>query len=176
MPDKKLTDNLSNNSPILANELSDSEIKKALECSVKDKCPECPYFHSYPCDKCREMRKDALDLINRLEAKNSNLTSDLTSLQNDLTSAKAEVERLKKEVKKCKEHYKMACSERNEFLESLETAKAEAYKEFAEGLKDIGVFSICDAHGNWRTVVALENLKQKIDNLLKELVGDAHAK
>ena len=73
--------------------MTDNEIVKALECSVNGKCPECPYFHSYPCDKCRNMRKDALDLINRLQEKNSNLTSDLTSLQNDLTSAKAEVEK-----------------------------------------------------------------------------------
>ncbi len=105
-----LTDNLSNNSPILSNSLTYAEIKKALECCFDTNgvnCGKCPY-----CDNCVTdentslMMKDVLDLINRqdqenenLKAENSNLTSDLTSLQNDLTSAKAEIERLKGCVK-----------------------------------------------------------------------------
>lgn len=63
---------------------TDNEIKKALECRVKGKCPECPYFHSFPCDKCKKLDKDALDLINRLQAENERL--------------KEQNERLKKEV------------------------------------------------------------------------------
>ena len=57
--------------------MTDNEIIKALECSVKNKCPECPYFQSYPCDKCRNMRRDALDLINRLQATIDDLNTRL---------------------------------------------------------------------------------------------------
>ena len=137
--------------------MTDNEIIKALECSVNGKCPECPYFRSYPCDKCRNMRKDALDLINRLQAENSNLTSDLTSLQNDLTSAKAEIERLKKE----KDEY--AYLYEKHINTAFSHIKAEAYKEFA----------------NWQEVklannpnistVAFQSIIKTNDNLLKEL-------
>ena len=95
MPDKKLTDN---------------EIVKALECRVKGKCPECPYFHSYPCDKCKKLDKDALDLINHLQAEN---------------------ERLKDEVK---EHIKKSVAKRK-YDKAL--IKAEAYKECIEKVKEL---------------------------------------
>ena len=88
--------------------LTDNEIVKALECRVKGKCPECPYFHSYPCDKCKKLDKDTLDLINRLQAEN---------------------ERLKEEVK---EHIKKSVAKRK-YDKAL--IKAEAYKEFAEKLQ-----------------------------------------
>lgn len=42
MPDKKLTDNLSNNSPILSNSLSDAEVVKVIEfCSNFGDCKYC---------------------------------------------------------------------------------------------------------------------------------------
>ena len=89
--------------------LTDNEIVKALECRVKGKCPECPYFHSYPCDKCKKLDKDTLDLINRLQAEN---------------------ERLKEEVK---EHIKKSVAKRK-YDKTL--IKAEAYKECIEKVKE----------------------------------------
>ena len=59
--------------------MTDNDIIKALECRVKDKCPECPYFHSYPCDKCRNMQTDALDLINRQKARIKELEERLNN-------------------------------------------------------------------------------------------------
>ena len=79
-----------------------NEIIKALECCSKhsgNSCSRCPY-HEYG-ELCIETRNaDIVDLINRLKAENSNLSSDLTSLKKDLTSAKAEIERLQGDVPK----------------------------------------------------------------------------
>lgn len=71
-------------------------------------CRKC--FHSYVCEQFNEHREwdnkkchfandhfISADIINRLQAENSNLTSDLTSLKNDLISLNAENERLKHE-------------------------------------------------------------------------------
>ena len=118
MPDKKPTDN---------------EIKKALECCssniVFENCAYCSYKEDWSkgitCIK--KSAKNALDLINRLQAENSNLTSNLTSLQNDLTSAKAENEQLTKDKES------LAYSLANAVGQKM-TAKAEAYKEFADRL------------------------------------------
>ena len=149
MPDKKLTD---------------SEIVKALECykSVDDNDITTTSFKTI-------LLKEVYLLINRLQAenknlqeKNSNLTSDLTSLQNDLTSLKAENERLEKGWKA------------DAIRWIITDAKADAYKECIEKVYKF----ICDTQ-NWGVLHRefLENgecywLKQKLDNLLKELVGE----
>ena len=91
-----------------------------------------------------------VDLINRLQEKNSNLTSDLTSL-------KAENERLKK-----------FALIRN-FDEWQATIKAEAYKEFAERLKEKPTQYFYET--NRDMTIPLVSF-DRIDNILKELVGD----
>ena len=150
MPDKKLTDN---------------EIIKALECCskpVSENCKECPLCST----DCMEVdiEKLALDLINRLQEKNSNLTSDLTSLQNNLTSLQAENERLK-------DHIKEGINLAKQLPEMVSLAKAEAYKEFAERLKK-EIFFV-NIHNCEKAEIKCIDLKPKhIDNLLKELVGE----
>ena len=50
--------------------LTDSEIVKALECCCGDNgCFGCPYTENHNCRLLRNPIKDALDLINRLEAR-----------------------------------------------------------------------------------------------------------
>lgn len=141
--------------------LTDAEIVKALECcipSYNKKCDMlCPYEKLKPTvlgkTLCSEyMRQDIFDLINHYEEKNSNLTSDLTSLQNDLTSAKAEIDYWKRNAFD-------GCMERGRIEK---TAKAEAYKEFAERLKE--------KLGNTDLAIRF------VDNLVKELVGEDNAK
>lgn len=97
MPDKKLTD---------------SEIVKALECCVSDdnnhndldECKGCPYIECRDCTN--DLRKETLNLINRLQAEN---------------------ERLKNEYEEC--------SKRNvDLMGAFKSYKAETYKEFAEWL------------------------------------------
>ena len=60
MPDKKPTDN---------------EIKKALECccGIEHDCDKCPYEENNECGELNGILKDALDLINRLQAENERL-------------------------------------------------------------------------------------------------------
>ena len=128
----------------MPDKLTDKEIVKALECcSINKKCTGCYFNTQTTDDMCpRVLMRNTLDLINRLQAEN---------------------ERLKKEVKNCKEHYKMACSERNEFLESLKTAKAEAYKECLEKVEQRDV-----SESDFYIMVK----KTEFDNLLKDLVDN----
>ena len=77
----------------------------------------------------------ALDLINRLQAENEGLEAD----------------------------YTRACAERDARICTADFFKAEAYKEFAERLKE--QYSVLSAYRG-------RLIKEDIDNLLKELVGD----
>ena len=173
--------------------MTDNEIKKALElCGSEYECHNgCPYYNNGKF-KCRDLSiyRDALDLINRLETKNSNLTSDLTSLQNDLTSLK--------------NAYKQCTWERDAYIEientAIAEAKAEAYKEFAkkseielyvkrnerqkhweEYLKQHNTTKDYQVHewsvDNWLRGYgeAVQDIVSINDNLLKEKVGEDNA-
>ena len=133
--------------------LTDNEIIKALEVCSKytgfkdcEKCPLNPICDANVIDAL------ALDLINRqkaeienLKEKNSNLTSGLTSLQNDLTSARATIDSF------------------TDIGKLYSEIKAEAYKEFAEKLKQ-------NAYHNDANEYIVFDIE--VDNLLKELVGE----
>lgn len=132
----------------MLDKLTDSEIIKALN--------ECLSFEMVETMTNLKL-DDIVDLINRLQAENERLNNDLAIS--------------KKETRRYKEGYKMACTERNEFLEQIETAEIKAYKECIEKVKDTAlvikenVFQGC-------YVISKANL----DNLLKELVGEDNAK
>lgn len=66
---------------------------------------------------------NAAELIERQAAEIKNLTNDVAISR--------------KETKEYKAGYKVACSERNEFLEQLETAEIKAYKECIEKVSKI---------------------------------------
>lgn len=178
----------------MPNKLTDAEVKKALECCIKSshfgECfeNECPLVSEKGCKVGKEqtLYPYALDLINRYEEKNSNLSSDLSSLQNDLTSAKAEVERLSREYFTYKIRWAKATAR-------IETAKAEAYKECIEKAKPIireivdlmfdDNKSNCVIHDCVKpskiacnSELCIRENKQawenRLDNLLNELVGD----
>ena len=152
MPDKKLTD---------------SEIVKAMECKIKFKCPECPYFHSFPCDKCNTMLKDTLDLINRIQAENERLKEENNQLHKAFVNAECNYDdmRLKYIDKKV---------DVDRLLISNAEIKAEAYKEFAEELKK-KIFFV-NIHNCEKAEIKCIDLKpEHIDNLLKELVGEDNA-
>ncbi len=130
--------------------LTDSEIIKALECCVGDKdgknCFDCPLWEI---DGCQEqLLLDALDIINRQKAENERLT----------TAHPKTIESIKK---------------------MRDKAKAEAYKEFAERLKEAPIkcalplsgLSAKDEIEDYFNDIMLQ-VRDVIDNLLKELVGD----
>ena len=133
--------------------MTDNEIIKVFEdCIVKQRCDwqACLY---YDFDHCEEdVAKDALSLINR---------------------QKAEIERLKELnadlVALADRRKKAAFSYLKGKMESdiaLRTAKAEAIKEFAERLKGKAKPHYFD---NCNFAVPVD----VIDNLVKEMVGDA---
>ena len=87
MPDKKLTDNeIVNETNEIIHELSSLNRQYTGADAVRFSIG---FFR-----KILKNLRFLLDLINRLQEKNSNLTSDLTSLQKDLTSLQAENKRL----------------------------------------------------------------------------------
>ena len=104
----------------------------------------------------------ALDLINRLEEENANysrnnrsLTEAVTEMQTALKKQSAEIERLR------------PYGTQVEVSKKIESEiKAEAIKEFAERFK-----------GKYRhyttSITFLVTLFDNIDNLVKEMVGDA---
>ncbi len=78
--------------------LTDAEIKKALECCPQDNpnhnCARCTYkpIEGYCFDY---LMKDALDLINRLEADKEAIIAGQETLQKALAEKNAEIEKLK---------------------------------------------------------------------------------
>ena len=151
--------------------MTDKEIIKALECCVNwgstTSCADCPLCNT-GCVHFSKL-KETLDLINRKQAENSNLTSDLTSLQNDLTSAKAEIERLQKLL------YSFLDTRNGDLVQITNTEleiikkpiKAEAIKEIVEKLKEKKQ-SITTGHGVTEDMVSVYD----INNLVKERAGE----
>ena len=136
MPDKKLTD---------------SEIIKALECCANNPndcvCYEskCPLFGQ----KCIDiLSKNALDLINRLQAENERLKNCVKSEDEVRDIAKRTMEPLVKEIT------------REQIDIAVKQAKVEAYKECIEKAKE-QCRKIPPYHFN------LLNVEWYLDNLLK---------
>lgn len=120
--------------------LTDEQVIKALECCIKSanmgECLtlKCPLLGDYGCAISGDEEKlyeYALDLINRLKAGNEQWKEEANKYQN------------------------LWC----EAVEDIQTAKSEAYKEFADMLT--GIFGFDELTG---TVI-----KCHIDNLLAEL-------
>ena len=133
--------------------MTDNEIVKALEiCSTyKAKCTDCPAFVKVDRSNCKKVLSGAIDLINR---------------QN------AEIERWKKN---CDELYdQMSERQKAEVKIARRMGKAEAIKEFAERLhKEINDYRDKKEMPMLPyTGYALDYVDRKIDNLVKEMVGD----
>lgn len=127
--------------------MTDNEIIKALEEYVKEN--EFEYFHSNTMGEYPLIRK-ALDLINRLQD---------------------EIEKLEKETQNKERAYNDEFCLRKEWqtkcqelLKDKQTIKSEAYKEFAERLKEKS-FETIRNYGLTKDVVEVCD----IDDLLKEL-------
>lgn len=152
--------------------MTDNEIKQAL-----------PFLAKYCKDEYNDIRVDevllgASDFINRLKTKNNQLDETIQQLAEEINRQKAEVERLQKAGEEA-----VSCFHRMESLYNikrveLKVAKAEAIKEFAERLKaeckkDRYVIQTSTNFG----VIDKQYLRvvdeSDIDNLVKEMVGDA---
>ena len=180
MPDKK---------PI------DAEIKKALECCLEASgvnCGKCPY-----CDNCVTdentslMMIDVLDLLNRLQADRDNykqiaenqqkITMDrgfeIKRLKEKIESLQAENKEWKRVVETWVEQHEKDTVEIERLKKGwkadairwiIANTKAEAYKEFAERLKQLEYQSSDWSHGEHPFVVE----ESDIDDTLYELAGE----
>ena len=142
--------------------MTDNEIIKALDCcSNRHKtCHDCVFCEDNDLvsdiGNCvRRLKIQALDLINRQKAEIENLNIELSAMRGAAYSYKAEAERLSVLAKLGN----MRANDYRAMRDKCKTAKAEAYKEFAERLKE-NAFPLRFATNT------------EIDNLLKELVGE----
>lgn len=166
---------------------TNNEIIKALQ-EMAD------YPHNY--EEGQDLQ-NALDLINRLQAQNKdlaetvhNLTIEKDALFDKVEELKVEVERLQNilicfmgalgKVRKVDDIDEISLiplmSELNKQYRA--ELKAEAYKEFAERLKNEIINDTayaCDStqhSGYYDYQIKIGDIPEYIDNLLKELVGD----
>ena len=160
-----LTDNLSNDSPILSNSLSDSEIIKALECCAKaklnDDCRKlkCPFFDD-AIDMCGVLNSEqvlianALDLINRQQAEIERLKNILICFMGALGKVRNidDIESISQIP---------LMTELNKGIRA--EIKAEAYKECIDKIQN-------QIKNN--NAISAEWLRKYLDNLLKELSGE----
>lgn len=136
---------------------TDEEIIKALECCTKAKtmgdCIElnCPFRNDWDLCLSSEIQKMALDLINRQKAENERLKKDNKTykLANQIIADQRD--QLDKDIDELEE-------EINALNFYRIKARTEAYKEFAEKLKEVcrreSYLAVCD-----------------IDHLLKEMIN-----
>lgn len=128
--------------------MTDNEIKKALECCILGDCQGCFYGDTDQRHCKDDLMQNALDLINRLEAENRSLISDVNLYRQ-------EVERLQIEQT-------IAKFEKNK---DFANAKVEGVKEFAEIVK-------ANKHKLFNYIYSSRGFDEQIDNLVKEMAGE----
>lgn len=130
-------------------------------------------------DNENQLYSDALDLftsqqaeLENLKVENQSLRSAANSLKMHYEEAQAEIERLKSCVKTEEEVREIAKRTMEPLVKEItreqidiavKLSKAEAYKEFAEKLKEKAMQKF-----DWNEYVEVED----IDNLVKEMVGE----
>jgi predicted RNase H-like nuclease (RuvC/YqgF family) len=150
MPDKKPTD---------------KEIVKAFKIcnNLEDGyCSDCPYEY---CDRCiREVARNTLDLINRLQVENERLNNAIDEQDIEIAQLYKRLDKAKAEAyKECIEKVK---EEINKALYNNYDVKAERLSKKNIGETDEFI-SYCDGK-----IDCLRGIDDFLDNLLKELVGD----
>lgn len=156
MTDKKLTDN---------------EIIKALQ-EMAD------YPNNY--EEGQDL-KNALDLINRLQAQNKDLAETVHNLAIEKDALFDKAEELKAEI----ERLNALVKTKNKLIEGLDQSISYAYdraiKDFAERLKNEIINDTayaCDStqhSGYYDYQIKIGDIPEYIDNLVKEMVGDDNA-
>lgn len=141
--------------------LTDTEIKKALECCISaENCCECVYTKM--CDGTT-IHQFALDLINRQQAEIESITEKFNCQQTVYADLSKIIKDKNAEIERLKNECFCIANERDAIADCLNTAAAEAIKEFAERLKKQSFTAL------YHKMV----LSNDIDNLVKEMVGDA---
>lgn len=134
--------------------MTDKEIIQALECCGKNplNCRECGYKGRCNRIDCYDyLKRDAIDLINRQQAEIERLNSPVLIIDNVDLSENEIAEKLRNLPVQI-------------FPDNEEQIRNEAIKEFAENCKK-----------GLRTgeIIMDKSIRDIIDNLVKEMVGDA---
>jgi FtsZ-binding cell division protein ZapB len=164
--------------------MTDNEIIKALEICIKSityyECEKCPYYddENEPLICTGNLLTDALDLINRLQARVEYYKNNRDKYQDDVMylsklcdELQAENERLEEKQEKC-----FYCTEQAN--KKIGEIKAEAYKEVFEKVENM-LWQMKTEYlqqGNTEYASALVITHTKLQNLSKELVGDSNVK
>ena len=142
--------------------MTDNEIIKALESEVKS----AEYVDSYYCNGVDlTLIKSAIGLINRQKAQLADERAKIEICAETISRQDAEIERLKRiSVSPSKDPMDF-CGVLCDYAEELiDKAKSEAYKEFAEHLKEMWSNNYYDSPD--------VDFDEFVDNLLKEMVGE----
>lgn len=153
--------------------MTDNEIIKTLEClwGGGDSCAECAYHKKYRFDECRkQVAKDALDLIKRQKSENDSAKAKIEICAEVIERQDAEIKRVK-ECPKCVYEYDCEITEYCvqgpcSNFKTVEQIKAEAYKEFAERIRE------CCNSNNELSADAWLSVTTDINCVLKEMVGE----
>ena len=150
--------------------MTEEEIIKALECCGDKICKHCPKYNSEDIECSEKLIKYTLDFIKRQQTEKEALIAGHETLQKALAEKNAEIERLTKRAEQypCVVNVGNNCFVYAKSLDDYDNfigdVSAEAYKEFAERLKDKSMFLEDDE----RYVGDVVKMKD-VDNLVKEL-------
>ena len=151
---------------MLDNKLTDNEIIKALKiCStIGASCKDCPAFVKDNRSNCKDVLIGALDIIDRLQVQNKDLTETVHNLAIEKDALCDKSEELKAEV----ERLNALVKTKNKLIKGLDQSISYAYdraiKEFAERLKH----SFFD-NGYESPDVDFDYF---VDNLVKEMIKE----
>lgn len=121
--------------------MKDNELIKALECCSGTTCEGCPFQERFGKDApCSNLKKYALDLINRQKTEIDILIRKKETLKDELAEKQAEIERLKDFGKEGFINFLGNClvysKNLKDYNDMRNGLKSEAYKEFAERVKE----------------------------------------
>lgn len=129
--------------------MTNNEIKKALkDLAGKTNCQLCVVHETCPSGIC--IFREALDLINRLEAENERLKEGTSVRDKIIDERGAEVIRHDNAIRSLRKQ--------------LETAKTEAYKEFVEKAKE----ELCEWVGADNSIT-YSRIERVLDNFVEEM-------
>ena len=138
--------------------MTDKEIVKALECCIYDRigCNKCPMFGDGSPNCWEAIRKNILELINRLQDEREALINGQETLQKTIVEQNEKIKRLKRlNQERLDEIYSLKIDNEN--------TKAEAIKEFWASLKEIAYIPNLSLTGEYVVDVS------DGDNLVKEM-------
>lgn len=155
---------------------TDEEIIRNYEWCIgctSDRCRECTMDEEGFCEE--ELQDLVLALINRQKAEIERLGKRISGQKHALFKQQAYTAELQNEIVKLKDYNENLLAANtvlsNEVLESKAKAEAEAYKEFADRIRQVIVLN--NTHDGYLVHdIDYNCLMEDIDDVLKELVGE----